>query len=238
MYLRATAIFLSVLIHASIGFAMLPHLQDSNVQAIDLGKGMDVMLVQGAESADGVTKGDAAETQEIPEVTAMQAAPPPPPEEQKPDELRDVISSEASAVVQNVVKTEEPPPLNTPPPPPEVAQAITQPAQVAVLEVRSSGQASGGNAKAFGRYMSEINNRVQKAKRNPRVRASGTVILKYTIGLDGHLLSKEIATSSGVKSLDDAATEALDRAAPFPPIPPDVSIKPLAFTQPFKFIMR
>jgi periplasmic protein TonB len=239
MYLRATAILLSVLIHASIGYAMLPHLQDTNVQAIDLGKGMDVMLVQGSEPADGITKGDAAETREIPEVAAMQAAPPPPPEEQKPDELHDIISSEESTVVQNVVKTEEPPPpLDTPPPPPEVAQTITQPAQIAVLEVRSAGQASGGNAKAFGRYMSQINDRVQKAKRNPRVRASGTVVLKYTIGLDGHLLSKEVASSSGSKSLDDAATDALDRAAPFPPIPPDVSIKPLAFTQPFKFIMR
>ncbi len=239
MYLRTTAILMSVLIHASIGYAMLPHLQDNNVQAIDLGKGMDVMLVQGSQQSDSVTKGDAAETQEVPEVTAMEAAPPPPPEEQKPDELRDVISSDESTVEQEVIKTEEPPPPpDTPPPPPEVAQTITQPAQVAVLEVRSAGQSSGGNAKAFGRYMSEINDRVQKAKRNPRIRATGTVVLKYTIGIDGHLLSKEVASSSGSKSLDDAATEALDRAAPFPPIPPDVSAKPLAFTQPFKFIMR
>jgi protein TonB len=52
------------------------------------------------------------------------------------------------------------------------------------------------------------------------------------------LLSKEIAKSSGSKILDEAATAALDRAAPFPPIPPEVSIRPLAFTQPFKFIIR
>lgn len=62
--------------------------------------------------------------------------------------------------------------------------------------------------------------------------------MRFTIGIDGQLLSKEVAASSGSKVLDDAATAALDRAAPFPPIPPEVSIQPLAFTQPFKFIMR
>ncbi|WP_409561036.1 energy transducer TonB [Hyphomicrobium sp. MC8b] len=239
MYLRIAAILFALIIHGAVGYAMLPHLMDTSAPAMDMGKGMDVMLVQGAESNEGVTKGDSSETREIPEISAMQAAPPPPPEEKKPDELRDVISSPEGTVEQQVVKTEEPPPPpDTPPPPPEVVQTITQPAQVAVLEVRSAGQASGGNAKAFGRYMSQINDRVQKAKRNPRVPASGTVVLRYTIGVDGHILSKEIATSSGFKQLDDAATDALDRAAPFPPIPPDVSVKPLAFTQPFKFIMR
>jgi protein TonB len=240
MSLRIAAILLSLLIHVSIGYAMLPHLQDTGVQAMDVGKGMDVMLVQGSEANDSAMKGEAAETQEQAEITPMQAAPPPPPKEKKPDELRDVIPSTESPVEQEVVKTDEPPPPpDTPPPPPETARTINQPAQVAVVEaVQSSGQSAGGNAKAFGRYMNQINERVQKAKRNPLAREAGTVVLRYTVGLDGQLLSKEIATSSGSKVLDDAATEALDRASPFPPIPPDVSVRPLAFTQPFKFIVR
>jgi periplasmic protein TonB len=240
MYLRIAAILLSLIIHGTIGYAMLPHLQDVQVQAMDIGKGMDVMLVQGADPSEGATKGETTASQEQQEIAAMQAAPPPPPEEKKPDELRDVISSEASPVEQEVVKTEEPPPPpDTPPPPPETAQMVNQPAQVAVVEaVQSTGQAAGGDAKAYGRYMNEINSRVQKAKRIPNVRASGTVVVRYTIGIDGQLLSKEIEMSSGSKTLDDAATDALDKAAPFPPIPPDVSVKPLAFTQPFKFIVR
>jgi protein TonB len=241
MNLRIAAILLSLLIHGTIGYAMLPHLQDVEVEAMDVGKGMDVELVQGvSDPTQGATKGEAVSTQEQQEIVAMQAAPPPPPEEQKPDELRDVISSEASPVEQDVVKTEEPPPPpDTPPPPPETAQMVNQPAQIAVMEaVQSAGQSAGGNAKAFGLYMNEINNRVQKAKRTPNVRASGTVVVRYMIGVDGQLLSKVIETSSGSKMLDDAAAEALDRAAPFPPIPPDVSVKPLAFTQPFKFIVR
>ncbi len=236
MYLRVAAILLSLLVHGAIGYEMLPHLQNADVQTMDVGKGMDIMLVQGSAPSNSVEKGDAAETRVLTEIAAMQAAPPPPPEEKKPDELRDVISSAESSVEQEVVKTEEPPPpLDTPPPPPEVAQTVNQPAQVAVLEIRSAGQSSGGNAKAFGRYMGEINNRVQKAKRYARSKATGMVIVQYTVGVDGQLLSKRIVTSSGYKALDEAATATLDRAAPFPPIPPEVSVNALAFTQSFNF---
>jgi periplasmic protein TonB len=240
MYLRIAAILLSLLIHGTIGYAMLPHLEDVQVEAMDVGKGMDVMLVQGSDPSEGASKGEAVASQEQQEIVAMQAAPPPPPEEKKPDELRDVISSDASPVEQEVVKTvEPPPPPDTPPPPPETAQMVNQPAQVAVVEaVQSAGQAAGGNAKAYGRYMNEINDRVQKAKRTPNLRETGTVVVRYIVGLDGQLLSKVIESSSGSKTLDDAAADALERAAPFPPIPPDVSVKPLAFTQPFKFIVR
>jgi protein TonB len=118
-------------------------------------------------------------------------------------------------------------------------QAQAQPEQVAVVTQQSSGEAKfGGNAKLLGLYLGKINNHVQRAKVNPRSSVAGTVIMRFTIGVDGQLLSKEIAKSSGSKILDAAATAALDRAAPFPPIPPEISIKPLAFTQPFKFIMR
>lgn len=238
--LRSTAIALSLLIHGSIGYAMLPALQRSDSEVIDLGKGTDIILVQGGTEAEGVNKGDALETLETAEITPMEATPPPPPKEVKPDELHDVITSDASEVEQDIVKTEEPPPppLDKPPPPPEVVQTKTQPAQVAVQELKSSGEASGGDAKAFGLYMSKINDNVQRAKINPRSSVAGTVVLRFTIGVDGQLLSKEVAASSGSKVLDDAATASLDRAAPFPPIPPEVSIKPLAFTQPFKFMMR
>jgi periplasmic protein TonB len=239
MILRIAALLLSLSVHAAFFWRMAPDLETTSAPSMDMGKGVDVMLVQGGEADDSLSKGDSTETREIPEVAAMQAAPPPPPDEKKPDELRDVITSEASTVEENIIKTEEPPPPpDQPPPPPETAQAITQAPQVAVLEVRSAGQASGGDAKAFGRYMSQINDQVQKAKRNPKERGSGTVVIRYTVGTDGKLLSAEVAASSGSKSLDEAASEALERAAPFPPIPPEVSVKPLAFTQPFKFITR
>lgn len=238
-WLRLIAIVLSVLVHGSIGYAMLPAFQDTNSMALDVGKGTDIVLVEQGIAEEGISKlGDAMETIETAEIVPVQAAPPPPPEEVKPDELRDVIDSEASTVEQQVVKTEEPPPIKEPPPP-EAVQAQSQPEQIAVVTQQSSGEAqSGGNAKMLGLYLGQVNDHVQRAKVNPRSSIAGTVIIRFTIGIDGKLLSKEIAKSSGSKVLDDAATAALDRAAPFPPIPPEVSIKPLAFTQPFKFVMR
>jgi len=255
-WLRLIAIVLSVLIHGSIGYAMLPAKPDANSEALDMGKGTDIVLVEQGIAEEGISKlGDALETIETAEIVPVQAATPPPPEEVKPDELRDVIASEESSVEQEVVKTKEPPPLKEPPPQqvvkpddpppikeppaPEVVQAQAQPEQVAVVTQQSSGEAkSGGDAKMMGLYLGQINDHVQRAKINPRSAIAGTVIMRFTIDVDGKLLSKEIAKSSGSKVLDDAATAALDRAAPFPPIPPEVSIKPLAFTQPFKFIMR
>lgn len=238
--LRAIAVLLSVLIHGTIGYAMLPELQNSSIEALDLGKGMDVVLVQQGIATEGISKlGDAMETIETSEIVPIQEQHAKPPEEVKPDELRDVITSDASEVQSEAVKTEEPPPPDTPPPEPQVVETKSQPEQVAIVTEQSSGEAkSGGDAKAFGRYLGQINDHVQKAKINPRSAVAGTVVMRFTVDVDGKLLSKEVASSSGSKLLDDAATAALDRAAPFPPIPPEVSIKPLAFTQPFKFIMR
>jgi protein TonB len=239
-WLRSTAILLSLLIHGSIGYAMLPSFAPVNPDAIDLGKGMDIVLVEQGIASEGISKlGDAMQTVETTEVVPVQAPPPPPPQEVKPDELHDVIASAESTVEQEVVKSEEPPPLKMPPPPPEAVHVQSQPAQVAIVTEQSSGEAkTGGDAKAFGLYLGQINDHVQRAKVNPRSAVSGTVVVRFTIGLDGQLLSKEVAASSGSKTLDEAATSALDRAAPFPPIPPEVSVQPLAFTQPFKFIIR
>jgi protein TonB len=239
--LRIIAIVLSVLVHASLGYAMLPSLDKTNSEALDLGNGTDIVLVEQGIATEGVSKlGNDMETIETAEVIPVEQPPPPPPEEVKPDELRDVISSEESTVEQEVVKADDPPPLNEPPPPePQVVQVKEQPEQIAVVTQQSSGEAqTGGDAKAFGLYLGQINEHVQKAKVNPRSHLAGTVVMRFTVGLNGELLSKEIAKSSGSKILDEAATAALDRAAPFPPIPPTVSIKPLAFTQPFKFVMR
>lgn len=236
---RMIAVALSLLVHGSMAFAMLPSLSKTSSQALELGSGDDSVVVEQGIAIEGLAKlGDALETIETTEVMPIEQ-PPPPPEEIKPvEELSDVITSEASTVEEQVVKAEEPPP-EIREKPPEVIQPVQQPQQVAVLTQQSSGEEkSGGDAEAFGLYLGKINERVQHAKVNPRTRVAGTVVMRFTIGIDGALISKEVASSSGSKVLDEAAVAALDRAAPFPPIPPEVSIRPLAFTQPFKFITR
>lgn len=122
---------------------------------------------------------------------------------------------------------------------PETIEVIAQPQQIVIVRELSSGQEkSGGDATQTGLYLGRINEQVQRAKVNPRSSMTGTTIVKFTVGLDGRLVSKEVTQSSGFPVLDDAAITALDRAAPFPPIPPDVSRTPMTFSQPFRFVVR
>ncbi len=237
--IRTLAVSLSLLVHATLGYAMLPQNLDANIDALEAGTGDDVVTIEQGIAIEGLALGDAAQTIETVDIAPAEATPPK--EEIKPiEELRDVVTSDASQVEDNIVKTEEPPPPEVKEPPPEEVRAQEQrPAQVAIVTEQSSGEEkSGGDPKAFSLYLGKINQMVQRAKVNPRSRIAGTVVMKFTVGTDGGLISKEVASSSGHSALDNAAITALERAAPFPPIPPDVSTGPLAFTQPFRFITR
>jgi protein TonB len=62
--------------------------------------------------------------------------------------------------------------------------------------------------------------------------------LQLTVAPSGQLLDRAVLQSSGVPQLDRAAITALERAAPFPPLPPELSSTPLTFTVPFRFRTR
>lgn len=227
--LRLIAISMSVLIHASIGSLMLPSLQKFSPDALDLGQGNDIVLVErGIATEELIKLGDAIDTAKI-----LPLRPSPQSDEVKPDELRDVISSDASSVEASVVETQE---LTTPPHPDVVQVEEQRPPQAAIFTEESSGAAkTGADPKAVGLYLGQIYKRVERAKVSVPSRRSGTVVVRFTIGLDGKVLSREVISGSGFKILDDAAEAALDRASPFPPIPPKVSLRPISLEQQFTF---
>ena len=122
---------------------------------------------------------------------------------------------------------------------PDTVEVLVRPTQVAVVSEMSSGEEKkGGDARSVNIYLGRVNAQMQHAKVNPRSRETGTVILRFKVATDGTLLSKEVALSSGSPMLDAAALSTLLRAAPFPPIPPEVSTKPMTFSQLFRFIIR
>lgn len=122
---------------------------------------------------------------------------------------------------------------------PRAMEAEVQPQQIAIVTDLSSGEAKiGGDARVISFYLRKINERVQRAKVNPRTRVTGSVVLKFRVGIDGSLQSLLVLETSGSAVLDGAAVAALHRATPFPPIPPEVSVKPMTFKQRFKFIVR
>lgn len=240
--LRAIAVMLSLVIHGSLGYALIASPPMAVSDAFDAGTGTDSIFVEQGIAIEGLAKlGDAVETIETAEIVPMVVDTPPPVEEVKEiDELKDTITSEASAVQDNIVKTEEvPPPEVEKPPVPEV-KPVEQPEQIAMVAEQSSGEAKLGSVDATARtqYLGKLRDVLERSKINPRSRLAGTVWVKFKIGPKGELMSREITTSSGSKVLDEAAVAALDRAAPFPPMPKAVAYEPLVVSVPFKFITR
>jgi protein TonB len=50
----------------------------------------------------------------------------------------------------------------------------------------------------------------------------GGALVEFRVRPSGEILSRQILESSGHADLDAAALDAIDRAAPFPPFPPDM----------------
>lgn len=122
---------------------------------------------------------------------------------------------------------------------PEEIELVALPDQVVIVTEQSSGvERKGGDASVVAQYLGKINAQVQRSKLNPRSQRTGKVIVTFTVGLDGALVSREVETSSGADVLDAAAIATLDRAAPFPAIPPEVSTAPMTFRQGFNFVVR
>ena len=73
----------------------------------------------------------------------------------------------------------------------------------------------------FGPYMRELQRRIKMNWDPPKGNESKRVVLLFKIAKDGRLLSCSVYKSSGLKSADDAALNAVRLTAPFKPLPPD-----------------
>jgi protein TonB len=104
----------------------------------------------------------------------------------------------------------------------------------------SGGRVSAAEGEAIAAsYQSEVMRRIRRAQRYPaEARASGAegrAVVAFTIGANGGLGSARLAGSSGHAVLDRAALDILARAAPFPPIPPELGRRSLSFQVPLEF---
>ncbi|MFT3732363.1 MAG: TonB family protein [Hyphomicrobium sp.] len=120
---------------------------------------------------------------------------------------------------------------------PRLLQVLAQPQQIELATDGDRLVMQASDLALIGKYMDGINERVQRSKINPRTQSQGTTVLKYTVGTDGSLQSIIVQSTSGSNVLDGAAIKAIHSAAPFAPIPPDVSAKPMTFVQPFRFVL-
>jgi TonB family protein len=87
----------------------------------------------------------------------------------------------------------------------------------------------------YDRYMQEIQRRVNNASEFPKRLAlrleQGETIVRFVLQTDGRVTSGvQVLKSSGFDEFDDAAARAVQRAAPFPPMPASLSARPRWFS--------
>jgi len=233
-FLRPLTWFVSFAVHAALLWAMIGVAGGS---ALDAGSGTDMFVVEQGIALEGVAKfGEAEEMIETVDVPPVQPVEQPREVKEVEPELNNVVTSSVADHEDQVVK-EDPKPVEDKPivPVPVREQAP----QVATLLEQSSGQAQqGGGTTQRRAYLGTLSKSIERAKVNPRSRQAGTVMVRFTVSPDGKLVSRVIERSSGSRVLDDAAVAALDRAAPFPPMPQNVAQGPIEVSVPFEFVTR
>lgn len=84
----------------------------------------------------------------------------------------------------------------------------------------------------WGPYMRDLEQRIKRNWTPPKGDTSKRIVITFTIGRDGRLLSHRITKSSGIPLADRAAMSAIELTAPFRPLPPEFKGQsvPIEFT--------
>ncbi len=127
-------------------------------------------------------------------------------------------------------------PAAPPPSPPAAAQSAA----------RSGGAGGGGASQTAGNaaasaYRAKVGAQLKRKRFYPnaarRDRLTGSATVSFTLNASGKVTAVRVVRSSGERILDDAAKEMVQRASPYPPIPPGlgstITIQaPIAFDLP------
>ncbi len=241
---RLTGVALALCLHGGVLYSMLSR---SGPDALAEGNGdadLTVVATVSLESSDLFTQ--SAQEAAV-NANSSQAERLPDLDKQEPEKKIEVPKN---AQDETPKPDETPPPQETPPEPerpsPEVApqgqqKSIAQMASVAAEaqeEQHAAAAVAARRNKSWSLYETELYSALERHKVKPHAAKTGDVLLLITIAPSGQLLSRAVANSSGVPELDGAAMAALERSAPFPPVPPDVSSGPLTLTVPFRFRTR
>lgn len=100
-----------------------------------------------------------------------------------------------------------------------------------------AGRKNDGGSAAASKYPGLVQAKVTRAAKYPsKARGdAGEALVSFTVGASGTVTKVALARSSGNDALDHAALAAVDRAAPFPPIPEAAGRSSWSFTVPVYF---
>jgi TonB family protein len=201
------------------------------------------------------------------EAAAQPAEPTPssPPEKTLEKVLPPVEQPAAPLTMRDFVKVLPPPPAPSAPPPSPPAPrppptqwqpSQPQPSPLSKAPQQEQQQASTApsvsafqnpaatysHARIHEDYLVSIARRMSQYRYVPPstkgLSSQGVVVLSLVVARDGRLISSAIAKSSGNPPMDAAVLETAQKAAPYGPLPPEISGSTVSFTLsvPFKFV--
>ncbi len=91
---------------------------------------------------------------------------------------------------------------------------------------------------ALSVYNSGVYRALMKNALRPKTAQKGRVVLELTLAPSGELLEHHVVESSGSPALDKTAMTSLERAAPFPPAPAELSKQSHTLRVPFEYAMK
>ena len=99
------------------------------------------------------------------------------------------------------------------------------------------GKKDDGGSAAASKYPGLVQAKVTRSAKYPAKAKGddGEALVSFTLNAGGKVVKVALARSSGNAALDGAALAAVDRAAPFPPIPEAAGRSTWSFTVPLYF---
>jgi protein TonB len=254
-WVRAGAAFAAIGVHVAIvGVFIFSSSDERDSKAIQSGAGKDDLTIVATvtmqtEESIGPDKESAAPRDAS--AAGEMTAPPKLEQETKPDPENKPDDKKMEEAVKM-----EPPPLEeapVPAPPPDekrpeknddLAEPKIQPSNPGVpVEAQDEKSAESRNlearrSQALSIYNGKIYQAVIRHAQRPKTVQKGRVVIALTLAPSGDILARSVVESSGSETLDKTAITSLERAAPFPPAPPELSKEPYTLRVPFEYAVK
>jgi periplasmic protein TonB len=232
---RASAALAAVCVHlALLGLLLLGASREPDPAALQAGSGADELSVLAtvtmqSEESLGL---DTVSTPRREESAGGQAAP----------QVRQAALKEEEKIELPHDERLAPAPFEEKEPEKKVAErqpSNPAPASEAEEESRAASRAfEARRSQAVSVYNSAIYQALMRNALRPKTMEKGRVVLELTLSPSGELLKHRVVQSSGSSTLDKTAMMSLERAAPFPPVPPEAGAEPHTLRVPFEYAVK
>ncbi len=235
-WVRAGAASAALCVHAAVlGLFVVASLRALDSDALQAGGGKDDLTVVATITMDSVESLglDAASTPRQEASVGGKAAP----------QVREEVKKEEEKIELPLEESHEQPPLIEEKKPEkkivEARPSTPSPASEAQDEQRTASRAfEARRSQVLSIYNNRIYQALMRNAHRPATMARGRVVLELTLSPSGQLLAHRILESSGSETLDKSAMISLERAAPFPPVPPELGNEAQTLRVPFEHAVK